>query len=231
MRIDSRTIELFPARTPGAPLVALIAGDGEGGEVWEAVRAETRAEFSLAALEDLRWNDDLSPWYQPPLGPGESAFGGHAGDYLAWLTRHALPRVQAALGAPPVYAAVAGYSLGGLFALYALHRSDAFARAASASGSVWYPDFERFLRANPPRRQPDCVYLSVGNKERRAQYAAMRPVEEVTRRLADGYRAAGVPTLLEINPGGHFRDTVPRMARAVARMLEGPTGFYIGKQL
>ena len=231
MKIDSRTIELFPSRTPGAPLVALIAGDGEGREVLDAVRAETRAEFSLAALEDLRWDDDLSPWPQPALGPGESAFGGRAGSYLGWLTGHALPRVEAALNAPPAYTAIAGYSLGGLFALYALHKSDAFSRAASASGSVWFPGFEEFVRDNPPRRRPDCVYLSVGNKERRAKYATMRTVEDVTRRLADGYRAAGIPAMLEINPGGHFKDTVPRMARAVARMLEGPTGFYIGKPL
>ena len=56
-----------------------------------------------------------------------------AGSYLGWLTGHALPRVEAALNAPPADTAIASYSLGGLFALYALHKSDAFSRAASAS--------------------------------------------------------------------------------------------------
>ena len=34
---------------------------------------------------------------------------------------------------------IAGYSLAGLFALYALYKTDAFTRVASMSGSLWFP--------------------------------------------------------------------------------------------
>ena len=48
----------------------------------------------------------------------------------------------------------------------------------------------------------------------------MRPVEDNTRLLAAFYRNAGIPTVLEMNPGGHFNDPNGRMARAIAWMLE-----------
>lgn len=228
---EQRRLELFCGRRPDAPLVMLMAGPDEGRTVWEAARAETDADFALAAFQDLAWNDDLSPWPMPPLEKGEEGFGGGAKRFLGWLTDRALPQIIAALGGTPAYTAVAGYSLGGLFALYALSACDAFDRAASASGSLWYPDFVDYARKHPPRRMPACVYLSVGNRERRAQYTVMRCVEDETRRMAAWYREIGAPVMLEINPGGHFKEPERRMGRAVARMLEGPSGFYFGREL
>ena len=37
------------------------------------------------------------------------------------------------------YHAIAGDSMAGLFAVYALYRTQVFSRVASASGSLWYP--------------------------------------------------------------------------------------------
>ena len=48
----------------------------------------------------------------------------------------------------------------------------------------------------------------------------MRSVEDNTRLLADFYRDVGIPTALEMNPGGHFNDPTGRMARAIAWVLE-----------
>lgn len=38
-----------------------------------------------------------------------------------------------------VFIGIAGYSLAGLFALYALYKTDVFTRVASMSGSLWFP--------------------------------------------------------------------------------------------
>ena len=38
--------------------------------------------------------------------------------------------------------------------------------------------------------------------------------------LNDFYRDVGIPTALEMNPGGHFNDPTGRMARAIAWVLE-----------
>ena len=48
----------------------------------------------------------------------------------------------------------------------------------------------------------------------------MRPVEDVTRRLAERWAGEGIPLRFEMNPGGHFNDPTGRMAKGIA---EGAT--------
>lgn len=217
---DGRRVELFPASTPGAPLVVLNTVTGEGGAVVEAVKGLTDAAFSLAAVGNLRWSDDMTPWPIPPIAPGEAPCGGQADDYLELLTGRVVPGVLDGLPGAPDWTALAGYSLGGLFALYAMYRVDTFARVASVSGSLWYPGFVEYARAHAPLRKPDRLYLSVGDREGRTKNALMRPVEDNTRLLAEHYMNVGIDTAFEMNPGGHFRDADRRLARGIAWMLE-----------
>ena len=221
LSIEGKTVELFPSAGPGAPLVVLNGEAGEGGAVHEAVKAVTEADFSLAAVSGLRWEDDLTPWPIPPIMKGASPCAGQADAYIAQLTGGILPKVLEALPAAPAYIALAGYSLAGLFALYAMYRTDRFARVASASGSLWYPDIVAFAKSHAPIRQPDALYLSLGDREGKTRNPLMRPVEDNTRALADFYREAGIHIGFEMNPGGHFNDPNGRMARAIAWTLEG----------
>jgi len=221
LNIEGKTVELFPSAGPGAPLVLLNGEAGEGSAVREAVKAATEVDFSLAAVSSLRWEDDLTPWPIPPIMKGASPCAGQADAYIALLTERILPEILAGLPAEPEYVTIAGYSLAGLFALYAMYRTDRFARVASASGSLWYPDFVAFAKSHVPMRQPDALYLSLGDREGKTRNPLMRPVEDNTRMLADFYREAGIHTRLEMNPGGHFNDPNGRMARAIAWTLEG----------
>ena len=220
MKIEEKTVELFPSMNPGAPLVVLNTVTGEGGAVAEAVRGMTEADFALAAVGNLRWDEDMCPWPAPPVRPQEAPFAGGADGYLRLLTERILPEAVAKLPEAPAYIALAGYSLGGLFALYATTRTDMFARVASASGSLWYPGFVEYARTHGPLREPDRLYLSLGNREGRTNNPLMRPVEENTRLLAGHYQGAGIHAVLEMNPGGHFRDAVRRTARGIAWLLQ-----------
>ena len=220
LHIDGKSVELYPSAKPGAPLVVLNTVTGEGGAVAEAVRGMTEADFALAAVGNLRWDEDMCPWPAPPVRPQEAPFAGGADGYLQLLTERILPEAVAKLPEAPAYIALAGYSLGGLFALYAVTRTDVFARVASASGSLWYPGFAEYARTHAPLRRPDCLYLSLGDQEGRTKNPMMRPVEENTRLLARHYQSAGIHAVLEMNPGGHFRDAVRRTARGIAWMLE-----------
>lgn len=221
LNIAGRTVELFSAAHPGAPLVVLNTVTGEGAAVYEAVRAETDDDYTMAAIGNLCWNDDLTPWPIPPIAPGVAPFTGGADVYLELLTRRILPEIIAELSNPPRYIALAGYSLGGLFALYALHRTDVFARVASASGSLWYPGFIDYVRTHQMRRQPERLYLSLGDREGHTRNPVMRPVAENTRLLSNWYRDADIETILEMNPGGHFKDSTRRMALGIAWLLKG----------
>ena len=220
LSIEEKRVELFPSENPGAPLVVLNTVTGEGGAVLQAVKGMTDVDFALAAVGNLRWGDDMTPWPAPPVRKGEAPCGGRADDYLQLLTGRILPAVVERLPKAPAYIALAGYSLGGLFALYATTRTDMFARVASASGSLWYPGFVEYVRTHGPLREPDCLYLSLGDREGRTNNPLMRPVEENTRLLAGHYQGAGIHAVLEMNPGGHFRDAVRRTARGIAWLLQ-----------
>ena len=211
------TTELFPSKAPGVPLMVLVGMEGEGDAVVRAARAVTGADFSLALVSGMSWEDDLTPWPAPALGGGQAPFGGRADAFLEELTGR-LPGIVAELGAAPIWVGLAGYSLAGLFALYAITRTDAFARAASVSGSLWYPEFVEYAEKHPA--QAGRVYLSVGDKECRAKLPVMRSVEENTRRMEALYRRQGVPVKFELNPGGHFRDPEARTGRAIAWLVE-----------
>ncbi len=217
---EGKTVELFAPVSPGAPLVVLNGEAGEGAEVVNAVRRLTDVDFALAAVSGLCWEDDLTPWAIPPIGKGQAPCAGKADVYIELLTGGILPKVLEVLPGAPAYIALAGYSLAGLFALYAMFRTDAFARIASASGSLWYPGFVQYAQSHAPVRKPDALYLSLGDREGRTRNPLMRPVEDNTRQLAAHYRNSGIPMILEMNPGGHFNDPNGRMARGIAWMLE-----------
>lgn len=220
LTIEGKTVELFGPTNPGAPLVLLNGEAGEGVEVVSAARHLTDVDFALAAVSGLCWEDDLTPWPIPPIAKGHASCAGKADAYLEWLTASILPRVLETLPTAPAYIALAGYSLAGLFALYAIYRTNAFARVASASGSLWYPGFVEYAQSHAPARKPDALYLSLGDREGRTRNPMMRPVENNTRVLATHYQDSGIPTTLEMNPGGHFNDPNGRMARAIVWMVE-----------
>ncbi len=220
LHIDGKTVELSAPVNPGAPLVVLNRITGDGAELDRAIRGMTGADFALAVVSGLCWEDDLTPWAAAPIGRGQAPFAGKADAYLGLLTGSILPMVIDALPIAPAYIALAGYSLAGLFALYAMYHTDVFSRVASASGSLWYPGFVEYARLNAPVGKIDALYLSLGDREGRTRNPMMRPVEDNTRMMAEYYRNSGIPTALEMNPGGHFNDPVGRIAKGIAWVLE-----------
>jgi predicted alpha/beta superfamily hydrolase len=81
------------------------------------------------------------------------------------LLKQIIPQAESSLPQPPSWRGVAGYSLSGLFALWALWQTDVFERAASASGSLWFPGFIDYARERTMTATPDAAYLSLGKKE------------------------------------------------------------------
>ena len=209
-------INLFPSgvQDGDAPLVCLLCARGEGPAVRDAALEAGAGPFHMAAVPVADWNADLSPWPAPGLRGGE-AFGGRADAFLKELEA-ALPGLRAALRAPDAPCYIAGYSLAGLFSVWALYRTAAFDGAASVSGSLWYPDFAGFLKSGRPQRKPRRVYLSLGDRESRTRDPLLRRTEDETRALCAALREMGTESVFELNPGGHFQDAEKRMARGVA---------------
>ncbi len=175
------------------------------------IRARTKKAFRLiaAAVED--WNADLSPWAAPAVF-GDEAFAGRAADTLQAIRKLCEEKEKTYY--------IGGYSLAGLFALWAAHETDRFAGVAAASPSVWFPGFPDYLRRHGIRSA--AVYLSLGTKEEKVRDPVLASVGDRIREAKDLLSERGIRCTLEWNPGNHFRDAALRTAKAFAWVMEQP---------
>lgn len=201
---------------PDAPVVLIQMVDdhdleGMASEA-AALRNTVDQDFCLTAIKVHRWNTDLSPWPAPAVF-GKEAFGDGAANTLAEVLERCTDRDRTYI--------LGGYSLAGLFALWAAYQTDAFLAVAAASPSVWFPGFVDYMKTHSP--QAASVYLSLGDKEERTRNPVMATVRERIREAHDLLKAQGVHTILEWNPGNHFRDADLRTARAFAWAMKEAT--------
>ena len=220
MMIADIEVLIYPALNPNAPLVILNAYEGEGETVHTELQKQKIPDLSFAAVKIPDWNTDMSPWAIPPVYKNEEPFTGGADEYLEKLTNDIVPAVISDIGGKPAYIALAGYSLAGLFAVYAMYHTTMFSRIASASGSLWYPRFVDYAMSNKIANLPDKLYLSLGDKEAKTRNQIMATVENNTRELHDYYSSLGINTLFEMNEGNHFKDAALRIAKAIAWIVE-----------
>lgn len=218
-RSGQHTDRANPSPSDGLPAVYLHVHDGDGSEVLRLCRGLGYRDFVLAAIRPRCWNDDLTPWECPGLFADDAPFAGKAAEQLRLLEGEIIPRVEGDAPRKPEQRVLAGYSLAGLFATWAAFNSAAFGRVASASSSLWYPDFTGYAAANEFARKPACAYFSLGSKEARTPSRLLRNVAQSTRDVVDLFEARGVPTLFEQNPGNHFKEPALRMAKGIAWAL------------
>lgn len=214
LRVAGKPISLFAADGP-APIIYLHSFLPNWDMVWRSCRSLDCPPVSLAIISGLTWDDEMTPWPIPPIAKGDTPCGGTADEYLKTLVGEIVPAVENELSAPPTWRGLAGYSLSGLFALYAPFKTDRFDRVASASGSVWYPDFTDYAASHEMVRKPDCVYLSLGDKESHTENPYLKPVQERTEWMKQYYTDLGIPCTFELNPGNHNRNATGRMAKGI----------------
>lgn len=216
--VSGRTVEIFSTAKGKAPLVILNTIQGEGKKIFNKCLELGCDNFALAAIGNLNWKRDLSPWATPNIGNNKYGFGG-ADEYIKKLTNEIVPEIRTKLGFEPEFTAIAGYSLAGLFALYAAYRTDIFSRVASVSGSLWFPDFTEFAQSHDFAKIPDYIYLSLGEAEAKTRDKNLAPVRKNTEKIAELYKSQNIPTVFELNPGNHFTDTIGRTAKGIMKMI------------
>lgn len=168
-------------------------------------------DVCLAAFLVRDWNGDLSPWPAAPVF-GKVGFAGRARQTLQELERRFLPQLAHRYLSQPeaVRYVIGGYSLAGLFSLWAASETDHFAACAAASPSVWFPGWIDYARSH--RLQTGAVYLSLGDREEKTRNPVMGRVGDCIRQQADILKDRLV--ILEWNKGNHFVDSEKRTARA-----------------
>lgn len=200
----------FGSRDSGFLLIQPVGNHELSGIEKEAALLRELAgdDFLLIAVKIPNWNQDLAPWPAPPAFGNES-FGNGAAETF----REILPLVCG----KAKHRIIGGYSLAGLFSLWAGYQTDVFTGIAAASPSVWYPGFTDYMEQHTIRAR--SVYLSLGNGESRTRNPVMSRVADCIRETHTLLNRQTTACFLEWNEGNHFKDPDLRTAKAFAWVI------------
>lgn len=195
--IGSKTVSIFLSIEPEAPITYLNTFSDEGQKVYGAAQPDGCPPFTLVLISDLDWNHDMAPWDSQAVFKNGEPFTGGADDYMRLLVDEIIPRAEKELAGPPAWRGIAGYSLTGLFALYAIYQTDVFSRVGCISGSLWFPGFKEYVLSHEPKRWPDCIYFSLGDKEAKTRNPVLKIVQENTEEIQTFYQNKGIGVPVE----------------------------------
>ena len=205
-------MEIFKFGNPQSNIVLIQPVDDHDLEGIENEFAEIESNckkgFCLIAVKIDDWNNDLSPWKAAAVF-GKEGFGDGASKTLEELLKLCTDNEKTYY--------IGGYSLAGLFALWAAYQMDVFSGVAAASPSMWFPDFDEYMKNNEIRT--DTVYLSLGDREEKTRNPVMATVGDKIRKAHALLKERNVNCILEWNDGNHFRDADKRTAKAFAWVL------------
>ena len=165
-------------------------------------------EFCLIAFKIEDWNEELSPWNAPAVF-GNEDFGNGAGETLNRI-------LEICNDSSKTYY-IGGYSLAGLFALWAVYQTGVFKAVAGGSPSMWFPGFTDYMKEN--RMNADKVYLSLGDREEKTRNPIMATVGDRIREAHQLLKQCDISCTLEWNEGNHFREPDIRTAKGFLWLL------------
>ena len=205
-------MQIFNYGNPAASTVLIQPVDDHDLEELETeineIRKRVQTDFQLIAVKVEDWNHDLSPWKASAVF-GKEDFGNGVEDLLRFILAQCADRSKTYY--------IGGYSLAGLFSLWAAYQTDVFAGVAAASPSIWFPGFLQYMRENSIRT--NAVYLSLGDREEKTRNPVMATVGDCIREGHALLQSGGIRTTLEWNPGNHFKDAEIRTAKAFAWVM------------
>lgn len=200
----------------------MILPEGVKGNLCDGLKGlSEKYGISIALIEDVNWNDDLTPWPAEGVFKKAKPFGGKATLFLERLTNEIVPETERDLGIEDAERTLLGVSLSGLFAVWAAFHTDAFANIISLSGSLWYDGFVEWMKEQTPSPRVKKVCMLLGEKEKNSKEKRMATVEERTLAAADILKAKSQASVsFELVEGTHFSPILPRMEQAMMTLEE-----------
>ena len=217
ININGRTCHII---INGADLPTIYWGEMKNSsETIEKVLALCEGvKCNYVVYEVKDWNADFSPW-EFTLNK-KMSFSGGGRSTLDWLVNECVPYCEKEYGLTGKRV-LCGYSLAGLFSLWAFYESQAFRGVISCSGSLWFGDWIGYAESHTAP-QNSFVYLSLGDREEKARDRIMATVGDCTRRqneLVCGNKNVS-RHILEWNDGGHFNEPEKRIAKGIKWLIE-----------
>ena len=195
----------------------MILPEGIKGDLYDGLKGlSEKYGVSIVVIEDVNWNDDMTPW--PAIGVFKKAkpFGGRAASFLNKLANEIIPNTERELGIENTERTLLGVSLSGLFAVWAAFNTDVFPNIISISGSLWYDGFIEWMKEQTPSSRLKKVCMLLGEKEKNAKDKRMATVEERTLDIANILKARSRAAItFDLVEGTHFSPVLPRIERAM----------------
>ena len=112
-----------------------------------------------------------------------------------------------------------GYSLGGLFALWSVTRTDAFEGVFAGSPSLWMEGWNEYADTHPLKVR--YAYMSLGDKEECTRKQPFCIIGDRVRQQHKRHETqlGSDHCILEWNEGGHFNEIELRKAKGFAWLL------------
>lgn len=196
--------------------------DESNTEDYTQIYQKISNEFQLCmiAVSIHDWQGELSPWAAPAIF-GKHDFAGNALLLLSelesfWMWFEKDNQIET----NQLY--LCGYSLAGLFSLWASSQTNLFKKIAAVSPSVWYLNFVEYMQLNPIQTRE--VYMSLGDKEANAKNKVMATVKDCFDAMIQILQKQDVVLTYEYNPGNHFQDVELRMTKGIQQLLLGRIG-------
>lgn len=215
--ISRLSIRAQMSSVAGAPIVYLL------GDVADNSPIQVPEGVSLVNIGVDLWEENFSPWCAPRVFAKGPNFGDGAQKTLDTLFNQVIPWAESELTEPPAYRALVGYSLAGLFSLWAglsqacITPIPTFQRIGAVSGSFWFPGLldyvDQQLRGGAVGLTH--AYLSLGDREARTPNPQIMHVRENAELLASRFESAGITSMFELNRGNHFQNVEGRMQKAL----------------
>lgn len=233
--ISGLSVHTQMSSVAGAPVVYLLGDRADNSPV------QVPVGVSLVHIGVDLWEENFSPWCAPRVFAKGPNFGDGAQKTLDTLIDQVIPWTESDLTEPPAYRVLVGYSLAGLFSLWAgvsqqvacgCQPDDApsqpsaphvdapaptFQRIGAVSGSFWFPGLldyvDQQLRGGVVGLTH--AYLSLGDREARTPNPQIMHVRENAELLASRLESAGITSTFELNRGNHFQNVEGRMQKAL----------------
>ena len=233
--ISGLSVHTQMSSVAGAPIVYLL------GDVADNSPVQVPEGVSLVNVGVDLWEENFSPWCAPRVFAKGPNFGDGAQKTLDTLINQVIPWAESELTESPAYRVLVGYSLAGLFSLWAgvsPQLSDAaapqvargvargsqldapattFQRIGAVSGSFWFPSLLDYVDQQLSGGAVGLThaYLSLGDREARTPNPQIMHVRENAELLASELENAGITSTFELNRGNHFQNVEGRMQKAL----------------
>ena len=191
--------------------------DESNPEDYEQIYQKISNEYQLCMISVSihDWQGELSPWPAPAIF-GKHDFAGNAAKFLAELEGFwKWFKDEYNIESNQVY--LCGYSLAGLFTLWASTHTNIFQKIAAVSPSVWFLNFVQYMQQNPIQTRE--VYMSLGDKEANAKNKVMATVKACFDAVIQILQKQDIQLTYEYNPGNHFQDVELRMKKGIQKLL------------